>query len=171
MTAPMPTPPGSLAWYRWFPSDFLAETRGWPALARGLYRELLDAQWHMGALPAPPAELRRIVQYTASEWRRAWPLVERHFPQGGGGRSNPRLEAERREAIARYERRRAAGLRGHAVRWGTGPEASQCDGNAAAELSHCRRNAMATTATATVPTPQQRDQRRTVVVAPRGAAR
>jgi uncharacterized protein YdaU (DUF1376 family) len=159
-----------LAWYPWFPSDFLAETRGWPALARGLYRELLDAQWTMGGLPPKPGELRCIVQYTSEEWRQAWRYVKHHFPERAGRRRNDWLEAQRQEAAARYERRRAAGLRGTAVRWG-----SRRDGNAMAGPSQCdpvaNGDAVATTTTITVPTPQQRDQRRTVVVAPRGAAR
>jgi len=109
----------TLAWYSWFPGDFLNETRGWSALERGLYRELLDAQWAMGTLPASPADLRRIVSYTPSEWRRAWPTVERMgmFPLVPGGRQNPALERRRQQAINLRARRQAAGRQGNVVRW------------------------------------------------------
>ena len=59
----------------WFPRDFASATRGWPLIARGIYRELLDAQWDMGALPNDEMILRRIVGATEAEWKLAWPIL------------------------------------------------------------------------------------------------
>lgn len=49
----------------WFPRDFASSTRGWPLVARAIYRELLDAQWDaggssVGTLPADEQLLRAI---------------------------------------------------------------------------------------------------------------
>src|SRR5438128_6020042 len=89
-----------LPWFKWFPGDWLAETQGWPLLARGVYRELLDAQWNMGVLPAEPSRLRKLVGATPREWRVAWPFVSSKFPTVPGGRLHPGLEDRRRQAYA-----------------------------------------------------------------------
>ncbi len=69
-----------LAWYPHFPGNWLAETQGWPLIARGIFRELLDAQWNMGVLPSDPARLRSLVGATATQWRTARPFIETKFP-------------------------------------------------------------------------------------------
>ena len=107
-----------LAWFKWFPGDWLAETQDWPLLARGVYRELLDAQWNMGALPAEPSRLRKLVHATPREWRVAWPLVSLKFPTVPGGRLHPGLEERRRQAYAQRDRHRAGARHTNAVRWG-----------------------------------------------------
>lgn len=101
------TPP-QLPGYRWFPRDFASSTRGWPLAARGVYRELLDAQWDLGALPANPDDLRKLAGAKASEWRVAWDYVASKFPLLDGRRRNPRMETHRASALAQYEARRDA---------------------------------------------------------------
>lgn len=108
---------GRLFFYPWCPADFLSATRGWPLVARGAYRELLDAQWDRGALPEKPDACRLLIGATPKEWRTAWPFVEPKFPVVDGVRRNPELEATRAEAHARRERRQAAGRKGNATRW------------------------------------------------------
>ena len=103
----------------WYPSSFAGATRGWPLVARGAYRELLDAQWDMASLPADPRELRTIAAATPGEWRTAWPFVEPKFPIGPDGlRRNARLEAHRAKALELHEAKRAAGVAGAQKRWG-----------------------------------------------------
>lgn len=103
----------------WYPADFAASTRGWPLLARGAYRELLDAQWTMGALPADHATLRAIVGATPAEWRKAWPYLEPKFPIGGDGqRRNERLEHHRGVALELHAKRQAGAKKTNAKRWG-----------------------------------------------------
>jgi uncharacterized protein YdaU (DUF1376 family) len=107
----------ALAWYRWFPGDHLRVTRGWPLAARGIYRELLDAQWDAGALPEDVETLRAIAGATPEEWHTGWPLVEPQFPVRRGRRRHLALEQLRVEATARLERHRAASQHAHAARW------------------------------------------------------
>lgn len=58
----------------WYPRDFASATRTWPLVARGAFRELLDAQWDMGGsqaglLPADPEELRELARATQPNGR------------------------------------------------------------------------------------------------------
>jgi uncharacterized protein YdaU (DUF1376 family) len=112
-----PAAPTRLAWYPLYTGDWLAETRGWPLVARAVYHELLSAQWDLGILPEDPARLRALVGATPREWRVAWPFVGDKFPCVGGGRQNSRLETYRQEALALRDRRKAASQRAHAARW------------------------------------------------------
>jgi uncharacterized protein YdaU (DUF1376 family) len=84
-----------LAMMPWFPGDFMRSTRGWSITAKGVYRELLDAQWDMGDLPANPDELRETIGATPDEWEIGWKKCESKFPVRRGGRRNWRLEAHR----------------------------------------------------------------------------
>src|SRR5438132_12861042 len=83
---------GVLAWYRCYPGDHLRQTRGWSLVARAIYRELLDAQWDTGSLPADPEQLRAMVRATEEEWRTGWPSVQALFPVRRGRRQNRELE-------------------------------------------------------------------------------
>jgi uncharacterized protein YdaU (DUF1376 family) len=94
------------AWLKWFPRDFQSATRGWPLVARGAYRELLDVAWDMGSLPADPRELRALISATAREWRAAWPFLESKFQIGSDGRRrNARLEEHRHAALEEHDKR------------------------------------------------------------------
>jgi uncharacterized protein YdaU (DUF1376 family) len=100
----------------WFPRDFLAATRGWRLIPRAIYRELLDAQWEQGGLPADPGALRILIGATPAEWRSGWLQVEPKFPLDADGlRRNRRLEQHREKAIQIAQRRAESGrLGGHA---------------------------------------------------------
>jgi hypothetical protein len=112
-----------LAWYPWFTADWLAQTRGWPLVARGVARELLDAQWDRDKLPVDVEELRQMIGATRAEWRVAWPVIETMFPAGADGRLNPMLDAQREKAQALVAARKRASQAGHAARWGNrGPK-------------------------------------------------
>lgn len=108
-----------LAWYPWYPSDWLSETRGWSLLERGLRHELLDCQWDLGTLPASPGELQALVSASPAEWRQAWPRVQASFPRVNGGRQNARLAALREDRQRAYARRRDAAQRTNHARWGS----------------------------------------------------
>lgn len=95
-------------WLPWFPRDFAASTLGWPLIARGIYRELLDAAWEMQGLPESPKDLREIVRASPQEWAKSWPLIEPKFPVGvDRRRRNPKLEQHRKQAIRTRAARRA----------------------------------------------------------------
>jgi len=94
----------------WYPRDFASATRGWPLVARGVYRELLDGQWDLdGLLPDNEEVLRAMAGATPAEWKIAWPYVGPKFPIVPGGRRNARLE-EHRELLLRNYRSRAASI-------------------------------------------------------------
>ncbi len=95
----------------WYPRDFASATEFWPLEARAVYRELLDAQWNAGGLdpgvlPDDEEQLRLRCRATPSQWKIAWPYVERKFRTVPGGRQNPRLEEHRQDAVGEYLRRR-----------------------------------------------------------------
>lgn len=107
----------------WYPRDFASSTRGWPLIARAVYRELLDAQWDMGGsqaaiLPDDPEQLREICRATKAEWDTAWKFVAAKFPQVEGGRQNSRLEEHRRTAKEEFEARRKGANATNEKRWG-----------------------------------------------------
>jgi uncharacterized protein YdaU (DUF1376 family) len=104
----------------WFPRDFMAATRGWPLVSRAIYRELLDAQWEQGGLPADTAILRVISGATPSEWRTGWPHVSPKFTKGPDGLlRNPRLEVHRIKAVALHKQRSKGAETTNNKRWGS----------------------------------------------------
>ncbi len=104
----------------WFPRDFASSTQGWPLISRAVYRELLDASWDIGLLPADSEILRRIVGASPTEWDAAWPLVAAKFEVGSDGNlRNARLEKHRAKAFELWERRSAGAQKTNSKRWGT----------------------------------------------------
>ncbi len=102
----------------WYPRDFASSTQGWPLISRAVYRELLDASWDLGGLPADPEILRRIVGATPSEWDAAWPLVAAKFEADADGKlRNARLEIHRANAIDLWKRRSAGARKTNEKRW------------------------------------------------------
>jgi uncharacterized protein YdaU (DUF1376 family) len=104
----------------WFPARFLSSTRGWSVTAKGLYRELIDAQWEIGGLPANAAELQRLIGATNVEWKH-WPtLVEPKFPIDADGlRRNQATERHRAKSLGIRERNRAGAEKTNKTRWGS----------------------------------------------------
>jgi uncharacterized protein YdaU (DUF1376 family) len=107
----------------YYPRDFASATRGWPLVARGVYHELLDAQWDsggctIGTLPDDQALLRDVARVTPSEWKVAWRYVEPKFPRVDGGRRNARLEQHREVAIREFLGRQKGAHATNAKRWG-----------------------------------------------------
>jgi uncharacterized protein YdaU (DUF1376 family) len=101
-----------LAMMPWFPGDFMKSTRGWSVTAKGVYRELLDAQWDMGELPADPEELRQAIGATLTEWEVGWKKCESKFPVRRNSRRNWTLEGHRLKAEQLVNKRSEIGRRG-----------------------------------------------------------
>jgi hypothetical protein len=93
------------------------EVKGWPPLARLIYRELLDYQWTQAHLPDDIALLQRIVGLNTKEWQGCcWSIVEKKFPLCADGyRRNPELEQLRQKSISIAEKRAEVGRRGGQV--------------------------------------------------------
>lgn len=108
-----------LAMMPWFTGDFMRSTRGWPLAARAVYRELLDAQWDMGNLPADPTELARMIGASAAEWADGWARCECKFPLvNASHRQNQKLERVRATAFEYHAERSQSGKKGAEARWG-----------------------------------------------------
>ena len=113
--------PPSMPRMPWYPSDFHGATRGWPLVARAIYRELLDAEWDLGDLPNDEDILRRIADTTRAEWRVGWPLVSQKFVLTEGGKlRNLRLQQHREIAINLWQRRSAGAEKTNRSRYGHG---------------------------------------------------
>lgn len=112
-------PPPQFPRLPWYPRDFASATRGWPLVARAIYRELLDVQWDMGSLPNDETMLRRMADATEEEWGIAWPIVSAKFVvRDDGTLRNSRLEQHRAQAVDLYRRRSAGAKKTNAKRWG-----------------------------------------------------
>jgi uncharacterized protein YdaU (DUF1376 family) len=103
------TPPKGLPIMPWFAGDFLRSTRGWSVTAKGVYRELLDAQWEFGQLPYQPEELRALIGATRAEWVAGWLKCSGKFPATDDYRQNARLEEHRQEVLLKISDKSAAG--------------------------------------------------------------
>ena len=115
----------SLPMMPWYPGDFIRSTRGWSVTARGVYRELLDAQWDMGSLPADTKSLRGMIGATPAEWKAGWSRCADKFPVCADDvRRNPVLEHHRERALRALERKAAGGKATAAKRWGSDSQAS-----------------------------------------------
>jgi hypothetical protein len=107
----------------WYPRDFASATRGWPLVAKAVFRELLDAQWdvggcRVGTLPDDEERLRKMADASGKEWAIAWRYVEPKFPRVDGGRRNARLEQHREVAVREYIGRRKGARTTNEKRWG-----------------------------------------------------
>lgn len=89
----------SLAMMPWFPRDFIAATRHLALAERGAYRELLDYQWEMGALPNDPVRLARLLAITPEEFTPIWAAIRDKFEIVEGRLINNRLEEHRKKAV------------------------------------------------------------------------
>jgi uncharacterized protein YdaU (DUF1376 family) len=133
-------------WLKWFPRDFASSTRGWPLVARGVYRELLDCQWDLGGsqpgiLPDDPEQLRELARARASEWKVAWRFVARKFPRVAGGRQNARLEEHRKASIRELTGRQKGAQRTNAKRWGDRSASQSANRSATENGAGCDRSA------------------------------
>ena len=132
----------------WYPRDFASSTRTWPFAARGVYRELLDAQWDIGGslpgvLPDDPNQLRELARgVSEADWKVAWRFVARKFPRVKGGRQNVRLEEHRQIAVREYQARRRGAENANEAR-----RSARAQRTLSARSASIQRNATTTTTT------------------------
>lgn len=104
-----------LAYFRFYPADFLGGVRFLSPAAIGVYIQLLCMEWENGPLPADPDILSARVPGFAE----AWPSLASKFVEGEDGLlRNERLEAERskasKDALTFSDRARNAARAKHA---------------------------------------------------------
>lgn len=100
-----------------YPNEFDASTKGWPAATRGIYLLMLAAQWQQIVLPLDSKGICRVLGCSAKEFRPHADKLLSKFPQVPGGRQNYRLEQHRLASLAHKEKRSKAGAAGAAGRW------------------------------------------------------
>lgn len=108
----------SLAMLPWFPKDFIAATRHLSLAERGAYRDLLDYQWELGALPVDKLKLARLLGVTPKEFDAVWPAIAMKFAPSGGGLQNQRLEQHRKTALDLRAKRSQGARLTNAQRYG-----------------------------------------------------
>ena len=89
----------------WFWVDRWMRSSGFllPPEPRCLYREMLSQAWIRGArLPNDLLAIQRAVGFTAEEWARAWPQVERYWRVDGASLVNDTQLQVHAEALSRH---------------------------------------------------------------------
>jgi len=118
----------SLAMMPWFPRDFIAATRHLALAERGAYRELLDYQWEMGALPTDQARLARLLAVTPEEFAPIWAAIGDKFEVSAAGLRNKRLEEHRNKAIEQRDKKVNGASKTNAKRYAQRPYSeAQCE--------------------------------------------
>jgi uncharacterized protein YdaU (DUF1376 family) len=123
----MPTPKRQPA-FQFYPTAWInsVSVETMPPEVEGTYIRLLCRQWIAGELPADPARLRLLSKLSAAQWKKAWPLLEEHFPlaESGTGRRNPTLASVQQERDDFKVQAAESGQRGAQKRWGATPDAN-----------------------------------------------
>jgi hypothetical protein len=116
----MPAPKRQPA-FQFYPSAWLnsVSVETMPPEVEGTYIRLLSRQWVAGELPESPATLRLLTKLSPAQWKRAWPLLEPHFPIfEQGGRRNTTLAAVQEERETFKKDASESGRVGAEKRWG-----------------------------------------------------
>lgn len=138
--------PDRLPYFPFYPQDFLGDgkVRLMSPAEVGIYVRLLCHEWLEGPLPDDLPRLARIAGATVDEMEAAWPQVRECFESGDDGHLvQPRLEEERKKALAKREQARQAAR----ARWddASGDADAPADGDAEADAdamrTHSDRNA------------------------------
>lgn len=102
----------SRPWYKWYPADFLADTRLLSLEEKGAYRELLDALWTYGPLEDSDQVRGKLLGSYARTTARVWTKLKPFFVISGGKFDHPKLAEQRAELIELQGKRAAAGAKG-----------------------------------------------------------
>ena len=105
-------------WMRFFPADYLADTRRLTTEQHGAYLLLLMDSWTSGALPDDDTVLARVAGLDAESWARTRPAIAGYFEIADGKWVNARIEQEREHAQAYAQASSGRGKRAAAARWG-----------------------------------------------------
>lgn len=103
---------------RFFPADYLADTRRLTTEQHGAYLLLLMDSWSSGALPDDDAVLARVAGLDAESWARTRPAIAGYFEIADGKWVHARIEQEREHAQAYAQASSGRGKKAAAARWG-----------------------------------------------------
>jgi uncharacterized protein YdaU (DUF1376 family) len=96
----------------WFVRDYVTATRQLTLAERGAYTDLLFFQWELGALPAEPERLARLIGCSSEEFAAVWPAIKTKFTEVDARLVNGRLEQHRLKAEELSAKRVEIGRRG-----------------------------------------------------------
>ena len=105
-------------WMRFFPADYLADTRRLTTEQHGAYLLLLMDSWSSGALPDDDTVLARVAGLDAESWARTRPAIAGYFEIADGKWVHARIEQEREHAQAYAQASSGRGKKAAAARWG-----------------------------------------------------
>lgn len=105
-------------WMRFFPADYLADTRRLTTEQHGAYLLLLMDSWSSGALPDDDDVLARVAGLDAERWAQVRPVIARYFQIADGKWVHARIEQEREHAQAYAQASSGRGKKAAAARWG-----------------------------------------------------
>jgi uncharacterized protein YdaU (DUF1376 family) len=95
-----------LPWFPLYVSDFLGDetVKIAPNRALGVYFKLLCHQWTHKSIPGDPATLAKIVGESQAAFEALWVHIHHRFRKRGDRLVNPKLEAVRRQQLARQHK-------------------------------------------------------------------
>ncbi len=102
----------SRPWYKWYPGDWIADTRMLSLEEKGAYRELLDAIWLQGPIEFSPRFLGRLLGIHGNSARRFMRVLGPFFTHENGRITHEKLERQRVEVTEKRENARRAGRKG-----------------------------------------------------------
>ena len=102
---------------RFYPADYLADTRRLTTEQHGAYLLLLMDSWSSGALPDDDAVLARVAGLDAESWARTRPAIAGYFEIADGKWVHARIEQEREHAQAYAQASSGRGKKAAAARW------------------------------------------------------
>lgn len=107
--------------FQFYPKDYQSDeaVRLMNHEERGIYLDLLCAEWLEGSIPSNPALLARLIGTTKKKMEAAWILVGPKFvpdASGNGRLIHPRLEEERVKQAEWREKSSKGGLKSAEVR-------------------------------------------------------
>jgi hypothetical protein len=102
-----------LAYVKYYHSDLLLSTEGWPPFAQLVYLWLIVSNWYHGPLPTSERRLAEKCGLPLAQFRPLWrKYIRRKFLKVKGGLTNPRATRDRENGIAKREASVEFGRRG-----------------------------------------------------------
>ena len=107
--------------FQFYPKDYQSDeaVRLMSHEERGIYLDLLCAEWLEKSIPSDPRLLARLVGITPRKMAKAWEIIRSKFaphPSGNGRLIHPRLEDERAKQSEWREKSSKGGLKSAELR-------------------------------------------------------
>jgi uncharacterized protein YdaU (DUF1376 family) len=110
----------STPWFKFFPGDYLADTRRLSQRQHGAYMLLMLDYYSTGEPPPnDDVELSRITQSdSVSDWKLIRSAIEKYFEVSDGLWRHKRIEVELAARSAEHRKKRDGAIKANKIRWG-----------------------------------------------------